>query len=89
MKECALKIGNGVSTWQSHSSETTAINSLSCVLLELFLCIQMEIFKRDMPANSHASLRYGCHASSQPLFLISSLLQITKLLAPSLHADLN
>lgn len=45
--------------------------------------------KRDMPANSHASLRYGCHASSQPLFLISSLLQITKLLAPSLHADLN
>lgn len=45
MKECALKIGNGVSTWQSHSAETTAINSLSRVLLELFLCIQMEILK--------------------------------------------
>lgn len=42
MKERALKMEDGVSTWQSPSAEKTVINSLLCVL-ELFLCIQMEI----------------------------------------------
>lgn len=44
MQERALKMEDGVSTWQSPFAGTTAINSLLCVL-ELFLCIQMEILQ--------------------------------------------
>lgn len=43
MKEYGLKMENGVSTWQPYSAETAAFNSLFRMLLELCLCIQMDI----------------------------------------------